>query len=180
MNSADLLLHPVRLRIVKTFLGNRTLTTTQIGAELDDIPKGSLYRHIATLTKAGVLQVISERRVRGTIEKTYTLQMSGAQVDDDEVDAMTVGDQAQAFMTFTAGLMADFDRYLANNPDPLRDGSGYRVEAMWLTDAEYEDLLHDLAQVFQPRRANTPTRGRRRRLAYHVMLPAPESESHRP
>lgn len=177
MKSADLLLHPVRLRIVKSFLGNRALTTSQIGAELDDIPKASLYRHIATLTKAGVLLVISERRVRGTIEKTYTLRMSGAQVDDDEVQAMTVDDQAQAFMTFIAGLLADFDRYLATNPDLLRDRSGYRVAAMWLTDTEFEDLIHDLAQVFQPRLANTPAKGRRRRLAYHVMLPAPDNET---
>ncbi len=44
MASADLLLHPVRLRIVKAFLGDRALTTTQLAAELDDVPAGSIYR----------------------------------------------------------------------------------------------------------------------------------------
>src|ERR1700689_4133268 len=75
MASADLLLHPVRLRIVKAFLGDRALTTAQLAAELDDVPAGSLYRHIALLTKAGVLQVVAERRVRGAVERTYAMRL---------------------------------------------------------------------------------------------------------
>src|SRR5262249_44095410 len=57
MASADLLLHPVRLRIIKAFLGDRALTTTQLAAELDDVPAGSVYRHVARLAREGVLQV---------------------------------------------------------------------------------------------------------------------------
>ena len=38
VSSADLLLHPVRLRIVQAFLGDRALTTSQLSAELSDIP----------------------------------------------------------------------------------------------------------------------------------------------
>ena len=64
MASADLLLHPVRLRIIKAFLGDRALTTGQLATELADVPPGSLYRHVALLTRAGVLQVVAERRVR--------------------------------------------------------------------------------------------------------------------
>ncbi|HEY2693839.1 MAG TPA: helix-turn-helix domain-containing protein, partial [Pseudonocardiaceae bacterium] len=67
MATADLLLHPVRLRIVKAFLGDRVLTTAQLAAELDDVPPGSVYRHVGLLTKAGVLHVVAERRVRGTV-----------------------------------------------------------------------------------------------------------------
>lgn len=177
MNSADLVLHPVRLRIIKTFLGDRALTTTQIAAELEDVPKGSLYRHIATLTKAGVLQVVAERRVRGTIEKTYVLRQSAAQIQADEVETMSLDDHARAFTVYVAGLLGDFDRYLAHNPAPGRDGAAYSAGAMWLTDAEYAELLRDLTRVFQPRLANAPTPARRRRLTYHVMLPAPDAPS---
>lgn len=170
----------MRLRLVKTFLGDRALTTAQIAAELDDVPKASLYRHIALLTEAGVLQVVAERRVRGTIEKTYTLRLLSAQVPDDEVEAMSLDDQAQAFMAYVAGLLGDFDRYLAGAPNPPRDGASYEVAAMWLTDTEYAELLRDLRRVFQPRLANAPTKERRRRLNYHVMLPAPESRERNP
>lgn len=173
--SADLLLHPVRLRIVQAFLGDRALTTTQLAAELDDVPAGSLYRHVALLTKAGVLQVVAERRVRGAVERTYTLRPFAAQIPPGEVAAMTPEQHSQAFMTYVAGLLADFDRYLAaGTPDAVRDGVDYRMAAMWLTDTEFADFLKDFRTVFQPRLDNAPGKGRRRRMVYTVLLPAPE------
>ena len=171
MASADLLLHPVRLRIVKAFLGDRALTTTQLAAELDDVPAGSIYRHVALLTKAGVLQVVAERRVRGAVERTYTLRLLAAQIQPGEAAAMTPDEHARAFMAYVAGLLADFDRYLAAGAPDLRDGADYRVAAMWLTDAEHTDFLRDLRTVLQPRLANAPGKGRRRRMAYLVLLP---------
>lgn len=110
MANAELLLHPVRLRILKAFLGDRALTTTQLAAELNDVPAGSLYRDVALLTKAGVLQVVAERRVRGAVERTYMLRILAAQVGLGEAAAMTTDERAQAFMAFVAGLLAEFDR----------------------------------------------------------------------
>jgi len=60
VTSADLLLHPVRLRIVQAFLGDRALTTTELRAELPDVPQASLYRNIARLVGAGVLSIVSD------------------------------------------------------------------------------------------------------------------------
>jgi DNA-binding transcriptional ArsR family regulator len=174
VTSADLLLHPVRLRIVKAFLGDRALTTSELAAELDDVPAGSLYRHIARLTKAGVLQVVAERRVRGAVERTYTLRLFAAQIQPGEARAMTLDEHSQAFIAYIAGLLADFERYIASAPaDPVSDGAGYRVSGMWLTDEEFTSLLRDVREVFQPRLANAPGKGRRRRLLYTVTLPDP-------
>src|SRR5579864_9224708 len=157
MASADILLHPVRLRVVKAFLGDRALTTSQLAAELDDVPAGSLYRHVALLAKAGVLQVVAERRVRGAVERTYTLRLFTATVGLEEAKQMSAEEHAQAFMVYVAGMLADADRYLAaGQPDPARDGADYRVGALWLSDAEFAQLLRDLSTVFQPRLANPP------------------------
>jgi hypothetical protein len=175
MASADLLLHPVRLRIVQAFLGDRALTTSQLAAELDDVPAGSLYRHVALLTRAGVLQVVAEKRVRGAVERTYTLRLAAAQIQPDEAVAMTADEHAQAFRAFVAGLLADFDRYLATDPpDPIRDNVSYRLAALWLTDAELAEFARDLAAIVQPRLANAPGAGRRRRMLYTVFLPEPQ------
>jgi Helix-turn-helix domain len=169
---ADLLLHPVRLRIAQAFLGGRSLTTAQLGSELSDIPPASLYRHVARLVRAGVLQVVSERKVRGALERTYTLRLPAA-AQPDELATMTAEDQRQAFMAFTAGLLGDFDRYLASGDvDPFRDRVGYSMAGLWLDDAELADLLRDLARVLQPRMANAPGQGRRRRLFAYALLPA--------
>jgi hypothetical protein len=171
VGSADLLLHPVRLRIVQAFLGERALTTTELRAELSDIPSASLYRHVARLVGAGVLQVVAERRVRGALERTYMLRLAAASIGPDEVASMSAEDHRQAFMAFVAGLLGDADRYLHRADfDPLRDGVSYRLAGLWLDDAEYADLLRDLVRMLHPRLANAPRAGRRRRILATVLL----------
>lgn len=169
--SADLLLHPLRLRIVQAFLGERALTTTELSAELSDIPPASLYRQVARLVSAGVLQVVAERRVRGALERTYMLRLAAASIGPDEVASMGAEDHRQAFMAFVAGLLGDADRYLQRPDfDPLRDEVSYRLAGLWLDDAEYADLLRDLVRVLHPRLANAPRAGRRRRILATVLL----------
>lgn len=178
MASADLLLHPIRLRIVKAFLGERALTTSELAAELEDVPSGSLYRHVAMLAKAGVLQVVAERRVRGAVERTYMLRLFAARIGPGEAKAMSAEEHRQAFMAYVAGMLADADRYLAfGPPDPARDGADYQVGALWLTDAEFTAFLRELGEVFQPRLAKPPGKGRKRRMVYTVFLPGPEAST---
>ena len=142
MSSADLLLHPLRFRIVQAFLGDRQLTTGQLLAELDGIPPATLYRQVATLAKAGVLLVVDERQVRGTVERTYALSMQDARVDAEELRAMTPEDHRRAFMGFIAGLLADFDSYLdTGDVDLERDVAGYRSIGLWLTNEEMIRLV---------------------------------------
>jgi hypothetical protein len=174
--SADLLLHPVRLRILQAFLGDRALTTSQLSAELSDVPPASLYRHVARLVSAGVLQVVAERRVRGALERTYVLRLAAARVGLDEISAMSPEDHRQMFRAFTAGLLADFDRYLQRDRvDLVRDGVSFGIEGFWLDDTEFRELMLDLYKVLQPRRVNLPKPGRRRRLLASVLLPGDEA-----
>jgi hypothetical protein len=175
--SADLLLHPVRLRIVQAFLGDRALTTTQLRAELPDVPAGSLYRHVAKLVDGGVLAVVSERRVRGALERTYVLRTSAARLSAKDIATMSRDEHRQAFLAFVAGLIGDVDRYLAREEiDPLRDGASYNLAAMWLDDAELAELARELYIVLQPRTANPPKPGRKRRILATVLLPGAEDD----
>lgn len=173
--SADLLLHPVRLRILQAFLGDRTLTTAQLAAELDDQPAGSLYRHVAKLVDGGVLAVVGERRIRGTVERTYRLAVTSALIEPDELAAMTPEQHRQAFMAFIAGLVGDFDRYLADGDvDLVRDGVSYRITGLWLDDAELAELRGKIDELFRPYLTFGPEGERRRRLLGTVLLPADE------
>jgi len=176
MTSADLLLHPVRLRIIQACLGDRALTTAELRNELTDVPPASLYRHIARLVDAGVLSVVSERRVRGALERTYVLRLAAATINLDELERMTHEDHRQAFMAFVAGLLGAFDRYLSHdNIDLLRDGVTYRMAGLWLDDAELAELARDMTRVLQPRLANPPRPGRRRRILGTVLIPGEEA-----
>src|SRR6266498_2412989 len=176
MATADLLLHPVRLRIVQAFLGDRALTTSALSAELADVPAASLYRHVARLVNAGVLAVVAERRVRGALERTYVLRLTAASIGLDELAAMSPDEHRQAFMAFVAGLLGDFDRYLARGDiDFLRDGVRYNMAGLWLDDAELTELQRELLRVLQPRLANPPAPGRKRRILGTILSPGGET-----
>ncbi|PWW23410.1 helix-turn-helix protein [Geodermatophilus normandii] len=177
MASADLLLHPVRLRVVQALLGDRALTTGDLHAELPDVPLATLYRHVGVLAEAGLLEVVGERRVRGSTERTYRLVTAAASVGPEEAAGMTPEQHRRAFGTFVAALLADFDRWVdagaavPGGLDAARDGVGYRMTGLWLDDAEFAALVGDLRQVLRDRLANEPGGERRRRLVGTVFLP---------
>jgi DNA-binding transcriptional ArsR family regulator len=175
VSSADLLLHPVRLRVVQAFLGDRALTTSELRAELPDVPVATLYRHVGVLADAGVLTVSGERKVRGAAERTYRLDLAAASVGAAEAAAMTAEEHRRAFTTFVAALLADFDRYADgagdDGLDPARDGVGYRQLGLWLSDEEFTDLVAELRAVLSARTGLEPDGVRRRRIVSQVFLP---------
>ena len=177
MSSADLLLHPLRLRIVQAFLGDRELTTGQLLAEIDGIPPATLYRQVATLAKAGVLVVVGERQVRGTVERTYALSVADAQISAEELRGMTPEDHRRAFMAFLAGLLADVDRYIdaggVDGVDLEMDGAGYRTVGLWLDRDELLAMVTEIGAAVQARIGNGPGPGRTRRMLSTVLIPVP-------
>ena len=170
--TADLLLHPHRLRIVQAFLGRDRLTTADLRALLPDIPTATLYRQITTLLDGGVLEVVEERPTRGAVERTFALAGDRAVVTPEEAAAMTVDDHRRAFLTFVAGLLADFDRYLDGEaPDLMRDLVGYRQVGLNLSDEELVEMIGELNAVIVPRLELPPAPGRRRRIFTTMLMP---------
>jgi Helix-turn-helix domain len=175
VKSADLLLHPIRLRIIGAFLGDRKLTTADLQAELPDVPPTSLYRHLGHLIDAGVLDVVAERRVRGTVERTYVLR-AAPPVSPDDLASWTADDHRRGFYGYAAALLADFDRYLdQEHIDLWRDGAAYRMAGLWMTDEELTELTRGFLSLLQPYMNNPATPDRRRRILRTIVLPAPDS-----
>ncbi len=172
-NTADLVLHPVRLRIIQTLLGGIELTTAQIAAKLSDVATATLYRQISTLVEAGVLDVVGERRVRGAVERTYKLHVSSTEVSDHDLAKMSAAEHKQAFATFVASLLANFDAYAdRGDVDMVRDRVGYRHRALWLTDEEMDEFLAQIRGLYAEKAQNEPGKGRVRRLVSNVFIPA--------
>jgi hypothetical protein len=177
VKDADLLLHPIRLRIVQAFLGDRALTTAGLRDELPDVPPASLYRHVGRLVAGGVLSVVAERRVRGAVERTYVLRAAAARIQPDELAKMSRQELRATFLALVAGLVGDAERYLARpHVDPVRDGAAYSLAGLWLSEEELLEFLRELYVVVQPRAANGPRPGRTRRIFATVLLPAEEGD----
>lgn len=172
MRPADLLLHPVRLRIVQALAGGRRLSARELGVELGDVKPATLYRHVAVLSAAGVLALVEQRPARGTPERVYALSEGAANVAPEELASATTEDHLRWFTIFVAGLLGDFGRYLAGEVDLIRDGVGYRQVPLELTDRELAELTGRLNAALAPVLTNRPAPERRRRMLTTILMPA--------
>ncbi|TDC95698.1 helix-turn-helix domain-containing protein [Actinomadura sp. 7K507] len=149
-SAADLLLHPVRWRIVQVLQG-RELTTAQLRGLLTDVPPATLYRQIATLVQAELVHVVHERKVRGAVERTYALRNEDEFIGEEAAGALDREQHRHLFRMFTEHLRVDFERYLERaNADPAADAVTYRQAALNLTGDELSALAGELSRVLAP------------------------------
>lgn len=171
---AELVLHPVRMRTIVALAG-RELTARQLGEMLTDVPQATLYHHLGLLTKGGMLRIVEERPVRGTVEKVYTLA-GNAHLGPDDMASATPEDHMRYFTLFVAQLLGDFGRYLGSGSiDLLRDGVGYHQVVLNLSDEEFVRFVQALNAAVLPFARNEPAPGRRRRLFSTILMPDVEA-----
>ncbi|MFE7266470.1 helix-turn-helix domain-containing protein [Streptomyces sp. NPDC057592] len=175
MDAVDLLLHPVRLRIVHAMSGGRTLTTSQLCALLPDVSKATVYRHVGLLADGGLLEVEGEQRVRGAVERRYRLRRERAVIDADAAASVSLEDHRRAFAVAMATLLAEFNTYLDRpGAAPAVDLVGYRQHAMWLSRDELTALIDEMRDALVRRITNEPSPERTRYLISPILFPAEE------
>src|SRR5215203_6452650 len=60
MDTTELLLHPVRLRIVHATFDGSSFTTTELLERMPDVSKATMYRQVALLVDNGLIGVEGE------------------------------------------------------------------------------------------------------------------------
>ncbi|MER5625793.1 helix-turn-helix domain-containing protein [Streptosporangium sp. NPDC002544] len=177
MDTLELLLHPVRLRIVHAMSGGRTRTTSDLCAGLTDVPKTTVYRHVGLLAEAGVLEVVDEQRVHGAVERHYRLRREHAGIDAETAASMSLDEHRQGFAAAMAALHAEFNAYLdREGADPTADSVSYRQGTLWLTPDELAEMIDALRGVLASRTDNQPAPGRTPHLLSMILFPTAEPE----
>ena len=177
VDTLDLLLHPVRLRIVHLLSGDRTRTTADLIARLPDVPKTTLYRHVALLVDGGVLEVAGEQRVHGAVERRYRLRQDSTKIDPEAGASMSLDEHRRGFAAAMAALLAEFNAYLdRDGADPYADQVGYRQGVLWLSRDEMAEMAEELQAIVLARAANKPAPGRAPRILSAIFFPAEPSE----
>ncbi|GLY82501.1 transcriptional regulator [Actinoallomurus iriomotensis] len=181
MDAVDLLLHPVRMRIVHAMSGGRTLTTSQLCDLLPDVSKATVYRHVGLLADGGLLEVAGEHRTRGAVERRYRLHRARAAVDAETAASVSVEDHRRVFAVAMATLLAEYNAYLdRNGADPVADLVGYRQHAIWLSEEERAAMIEELREVIAPRMRHDPSPERTRHLLSPILFPAEEAPARTP
>ena len=173
-DKADVILHPVRLRIIQTLAtapSRDGLSARELGPALPDVPQASLYRHLGRLAEAGVLRVAAERPVGGKTERVY--QLANASLASADLSRRTRDEQLEGFATFLGTLLGDYARYLRRETIDLeRDGVGYHQYVAHLSDAEFAAFIARITELIGSATANAPAPGRTPRLVNLMLMPA--------
>ena len=171
-SKADLILHPIRMRIIQSLaLGGRR-TTQQLVRELDDIPQATMYRHLNKLLKAGILQVAEENKIRGAIEKVYYLAHGADDLTPPDVTEQSSGEHMTLFLKFISSLIGDYSQYLRQEHyDLIQDGISFRQAHLHLNDGEYAALLGEIRQTMEKYAGNEAGGDRRRRMISTIVIP---------
>lgn len=165
----EVVMHPVRLRVVQQ-LGERQLTTTQLCEAMPDVAQATLYRHVGALVEAGVLAVVHERRIRGTVERTYALGERMAHVYHAELQTMSDAALRSAFLTYVGHVAENFDRFLAAGEPTMRDYLGFGQMQLHVTTEDLATIQAGLAELLSPYLEDNSRKGIRVTLAT-VLIP---------
>lgn len=165
----DILLNPIRMRIIQLMAGTDAVTVSQLAQRMKDIPKTTLYRHINLLSEYGYITVSREIRVRGTYEREYILNFEMLQTSPEDIEKST--------NTFLMKLLADFSHYFREKGDPSKDRLFLSGNTLVLSDTEYEIFLDELFNVIK-KHMNLPAEGGRRvRTLSVISSPGREEET---
>lgn len=164
----ELVMNPVRQRIIQCVALRGTATTAQMLEEMPDVPKASLYRQVKLLHEGGLLEVAEETKVRGTTLRAYRLPQLPVDRGSTDQAAATI---YNALMT----LMSAFRSYFGKgDSDPAADGLFLNTSSMLMTDEEFLQFTSRLNQLVQDASANKPSEGRKPRCITVISSPGAE------
>lgn len=171
-SKADLILHPIRMRIIQAFIAGQKRTTQQLVKQLADVPQATMYRHLNKLLKAGILEVVEENKIRGAYEKVYYLSQSGGDLTPEDLTQKSATHHMELFLKFTASLIGDFSAYVGQEHYNMqKDGVSFRQFHAYLSDEEYSNVLQEIRAPLLKVANNEPTEGRRRRIISNIIIP---------
>lgn len=170
---AKIVMNPVRMRIAQYLLLHEHGTTVQIGKELSDVPKASLYRHMRILEDAGLIQVVQENKKRGTVEKVYKLNQENP-MGSREPGKEEIG---QLIHSSLLGIMGEFQRYLKREDvDPRRDMISLSSVVLLLSDEEFQEFLGKMAELYSSVMDHQPDGKRKPRKLTLISSPVTEEK----
>ncbi len=167
------MVHPIRIRILQTVMNSAGMTASDISQKLPDIPQATLYRHINALLKVDIIEVVDENRVRGTIEKVYSVSNTLESNTSKEVNEASKEEHFSFFFNYLMGILSQYETYLqSESVDLKRDGVSYRQWYAYLSYEELIELIESIKELIDKAAENEPNGNRQLMSIANIMLPS--------
>lgn len=174
-SKADLILHPVRIRIIQ-HLSKGSATVYELKEWITDVPQATLYRHLNTLHKNQIIYVTDERKVRGAVERTYALEKNTAYITAEEAAKLSKEEHMKMFMTFLSHITGEVEAYLDGDPNLSTDLFGYNQLDLYLNEEEWEDLSRGMQTLISKYIPNRPSKQNKKVTLVQMLVPEPKEK----
>ncbi len=138
----EILLNPVRIRIIQELALRQTVTASELCAVISDVPRTTMYRHISVLLDSGIATVVAEKKIRGSLERTLALNVG------EIIKHNTLENASRNALAFLLNRYARLHSYFSQaGADPGKDKIFLNTTVMMLDDAEFDAFLTELRDL---------------------------------
>ncbi|WP_144510807.1 helix-turn-helix domain-containing protein [Bacillus sp. FJAT-22090] len=151
INKAEILMHPVRMKITQALMRNKEdgLTPFEMLEVIQDVPQATLYRHIQVLLEADVIRILKEKKVRSVTEKHYTLNEEAARLNAEEWKNLNKEKKLSYISYYQLSLMTQYQNYLLNleQNKSAEDRATFSLLELKLDDRQFENFQTELNKL---------------------------------
>ncbi len=117
---------------------NETATTSEIISSLKNVSRATVYNHIKILEENKLICVVSENQIRGTIEKTFSINKKDGNYRSDYASVTN----------YLLYLMVDFHNYFENSQNELnKDMLFVDRSVMYLDDEKFKSFFNEYEEL---------------------------------
>lgn len=130
------------MRIIQTLATNPNITVTEVCEKMSDIPRTTLYRHVKILLENDILIVVSEKKIRGSLERTLSLNIETIKKQN------TLKNASQNVLSFLMKKYTQFHNYFNSAVvDTGKDRIFCNNTVLMLNDQEFDQFLIELRDL---------------------------------
>ncbi|MBK3497240.1 helix-turn-helix domain-containing protein [Viridibacillus sp. YIM B01967] len=148
INKAEVLIHPVRMKISQALMRNKDtgLTPREMVRIIEDVPQATLYRHIQVLLDAGIIQIIREKKVRAVFEKYYILNEEAARLDSEDWQKLSKEEKVSYLSYYQLSLMTQYQGYLSGleQDGSKEDKATFSLLELKIDDEHFDNFQQEL------------------------------------
>ena len=136
------MLNSIRMRILQELAVRQSMTATELCENISDVPRTTIYRHINVLLDNSILSVVSEKKIRGSLERTLALNIGEIKKHN------TLENASQNALAFLMNRYTRFHSYFSGeSPDPAKDKIFLNNTVLMMDDNEFDQFLLELREL---------------------------------
>lgn len=168
----DCITNPVKCKLLLEIHSRGKATAKLLSDTYHDIPPATLYRHLKKMLSDGILTVVEETQIRGTVEKTYALAFDVHGEMETMLEENSGELYMQYFLQYMIGFARQFHQY-CQSPDihVKEDMTGFSLSPLYLSDQELLSLVTDISRLISAVKDNKPDRDRKLRTVGIIISP---------